>query len=60
MSYRTYQFFREFGSIQRQLNRRGAFTVQTSEDDVRKKGGSRRAAFSKVETLGQKINLPVI
>src|SRR5580692_3091824 len=32
-------------------NRRGAFAVQTFEHNARKKGGSRRAAFSKVETV---------
>ena len=41
MSYRTYQFFREFGFIQRQLNRRGAFTVQASDPNVRKKKAAR-------------------
>src|SRR5580692_11615349 len=52
MSYRTYQIFREFGFIQKGgRNRRSAFTDQTSEHDVRKKGGSRRAAFSKVGTV---------
>jgi hypothetical protein len=45
MSYRAYQFFREFAFIQRQLNRTGAFTVQASEPDVRKK---RRLAKSRL------------
>src|SRR5580692_3066072 len=52
MSYRTYQIFREFGFIQKGgRNRRSAFTDQTSERGVRKKGDSRRAAFSQVGTV---------
>jgi hypothetical protein len=62
MSYRTYHFFREFGFIQRQLNRRGAFTVQASEPDVTEKKAAREEPpfLAGTGRSGQKINLPVI
>jgi hypothetical protein len=41
-------------------NRRGAFTVQTSEYDVRKKAAREEPPFLKWGRSGQKMNLPVI
>src|SRR5271155_4122488 len=46
--------FRHMARVMREIVcdcRRGAFTVRTSEHDLGKKGGSRRAAFSKVGTV---------
>src|SRR5271155_29897 len=52
--------FRHMARVMREIVcdcRRGAFTVRTSEHDLGKKGGSRRAAFSEVRTLRSEYEL---